>query len=74
MECVDCHALVLDESVATSEQERDSVRLAVAARAAHCAAEPLHGLWPEPEDPERPKAPNQPNQGDRSRSGHPREP
>jgi hypothetical protein len=71
MECADCHALVLDESVATSEQERDSVRLAVAARAAHCAAEPLRGLWPETEETDETK---QPKQEDGSRSGHPPEP
>ncbi len=47
MECAHCHALLLDEAAATSEQERESVRMAVAARAAHCAAEPLRGLWPE---------------------------
>jgi hypothetical protein len=45
MECVACHAIVLDESLATSEQERDSVRLAVAARAASCATEPRQGQW-----------------------------
>lgn len=33
-ECARCKALVLDEGVATSEEERDSVRLAAAARAA----------------------------------------
>ena len=33
-ECAICHALVLDEEAATSEEERDSVRLAAAARAA----------------------------------------
>ncbi len=47
MECTRCHAIVLDEAVATSDQERDSVRMAVAVRAAQCAAEPLSGSWPE---------------------------
>ena len=33
-ECAVCHALVLDEEAATSQEERDSVRVAAAARAA----------------------------------------
>jgi hypothetical protein len=33
-ECAQCKALVLDEAVATSQEERDSVRIAAAARAA----------------------------------------
>lgn len=49
MECSQCHAIVLDESVATSDEERDSVRMAVAVRAAQCAAEPLAEYWPEEE-------------------------
>jgi hypothetical protein len=32
LECLKCRALCLDESAAESEQERESVRLAVAAR------------------------------------------
>jgi hypothetical protein len=34
LECASCHALCLDEEVARSTAERDSVRLAVATRAA----------------------------------------
>ncbi|MBV9947975.1 MAG: hypothetical protein JOZ69_14065 [Myxococcales bacterium] len=36
LECTHCHALNLDEEAARSEAERDSVRLAVAARARAC--------------------------------------
>lgn len=36
VECTRCHALDLDEAMARSQEERDSVRLAVAARAACC--------------------------------------
>jgi hypothetical protein len=35
-ECVECHVLHLDEGVIRSEEERESVRLAKAARAAEC--------------------------------------
>jgi hypothetical protein len=48
-ECMTCHALVLDEEAATSDEERDSVRIAAAARAAHCADAPLHGKLPDEE-------------------------
>jgi hypothetical protein len=48
-ECATCHALVLDEEAASSEAERDSVRLAVAARAVYCTGEPLYGLLPNEE-------------------------
>jgi hypothetical protein len=48
-ECATCHALVLDETAASSEQERDSVRLAVAARAAHSTDKPLCGQLPNEE-------------------------
>ncbi len=34
LECADCRALTLDESVASSADERDSIRLAKAARCA----------------------------------------
>jgi hypothetical protein len=34
LECACCHALVLDEDAAATESERDSVKLAVAVRAA----------------------------------------
>ena len=34
LECADCRALMLDESVASSPDERDSIRLAKAARCA----------------------------------------
>jgi hypothetical protein len=37
-ECVRCHAIGLDEAAARSEEERESVRLAKAARAAQAAA------------------------------------
>ena len=39
-ECATCRALVLDEEAATSEADRNSVRLAVAARAAHSVPDP----------------------------------
>jgi hypothetical protein len=39
LECLHCHALNLDEEAARSEEERDSVRLAVAARARACRTE-----------------------------------
>jgi hypothetical protein len=45
MECDKCHAIVLDEAAATSEEERDSVRLAKAARAAQSAVELPEGHW-----------------------------
>ncbi len=37
-ECTRCHAIALDESAARSEEERESVRLAKAARAAEAVA------------------------------------
>jgi hypothetical protein len=42
-ECAGCRALVLDEDAATSQEERHSVRMAVAARAACSADEHLPG-------------------------------
>jgi hypothetical protein len=39
LECVRCHALNLDEAAASSDEERDCVRLAVAARAASSVGE-----------------------------------
>jgi hypothetical protein len=38
-ECATCRALILDEEAA-AEEDRDSVRLAVAARAAHSVPDP----------------------------------
>ena len=54
-ECASCHALVLDEGAATSEEELDSVRLAAAARAACCAEEPLRGRPGDEEPATQPK-------------------
>jgi hypothetical protein len=54
-ECASCHALALDEGAATSDEERDSVRLAAAARAAYCAGEPLRGLLPDEEPATQPR-------------------
>jgi len=36
LECTRCRALNLDESVAQSDKERDSVKLAIAVRSAIC--------------------------------------
>jgi hypothetical protein len=38
LECADCRALVLDENVALSEEERTSIRLAKAVRSALAAS------------------------------------
>jgi hypothetical protein len=53
-ECASCLALVLDERAATSDEERDSVRWAVAARAAYCAGEPFRRRRPGDEPETRP--------------------
>lgn len=54
-ECAICHALVLDEQAATSEEERDSVRLAAAARAACSVDAAIEGNFDE-EPPTVPSA------------------